>query len=877
MHWHRKNRDRIFAELKTSTQGLSSGEAAARLKQLGPNELIEKKKKSPFQMFLDQFLDFMILVLIAAAVISGFIGDLSDTIAIIVIVIGNAVIGFIQEYRADKAMEALKKMAAPTATVLRDGQQGTAPASELVPGDLVVLEAGRIVPADLRLLEAVSLKVEEAALTGESAPVEKHADVLTEEEVPLGDRKNMVYKGTFVTYGRGAGIVAETAMNTEFGKIAAMLQEEEEVKTPLQKRLANFGRKLAVAVLVICAVVLGIGILRGEPPLLMLLTAISLAVAAIPEALPAVITISLALGAKKLVRLKALIRKLPAVETLGSVTYICSDKTGTLTLNRMTVDELFFNGRQIAAGDFIAGKGEVGTGALFMTALALSNDTQAGNDGELLGDPTETALFSIAEKFGFAKAELEKIHRRVAEIPFDSERKCMTTFHEWNGGLISFTKGAVDVLVGSSKDMLMPEGKVVIDSGEIKGRNEAMAADGQRVLSFAMRKWDHIPADLSPENVERDLTLIGLVGMIDPPRKEAGEAVALCRSAGIKTIMITGDHPATARAIARKLGILDGDGSAVMTGQELEKLSLEELKDRVEQIRVYARVAPEQKLKIVKALQDRGQYVAMTGDGVNDAPALKRADIGIAMGMTGTDVSKEAAHMILLDDNFATIVNAVKEGRKIYDNIRKFIKYLLTTNSGEIWTLFLAPVIGLPIPLLPIQILWINLVTDGLPALALSVEPAEGDVMQRPPRHPGESIFAGGLGIHAIATGLLMAAVVLATQFWAIRTENLHWQTMVFTLLCLTQLGNVLAIRSEKESLFKIGLFSNKYLLGAVLLTFLLQMATVYVPFLNPIFKTAPLTAKELFLTIALSSIVFFAIEIMKLVKKRKEKVTPAA
>lgn len=877
MHWHRKNRDRIFAELKTSSQGLSSGEAAARLKQFGPNELIEKKRKSPFRMFLDQFLDFMILVLIAAAVIAGFIGDLSDSIAIIVIVIVNAAIGFIQEYRAEKAMEALKKMAAPTATVLRDGQQGTAPASELVPGDLVVLEAGRIVPADLRLLEAVSLKVEEAALTGESAPVEKHADVLTEEEVPLGDRKNMAYKGTSVTYGRGSGIVAETAMNTEFGKIAAMLQEEEEVKTPLQKRLANFGRKLAVAILVICAVVLGIGILRGEPPLLMLLTAISLAVAAIPEALPAVITISLALGAKKLIRLKALIRKLPAVETLGSVTYICSDKTGTLTLNRMTVDELFFNGRQIAAGDFIVGKGEDDTGSLLMTALALSNDAQAGNAGELLGDPTETALFSIAEKFGFAKAELEKIHRRVAEIPFDSERKCMTTFHEWNGGLISFTKGAVDVLVGRSKDMMMPQGKVAVDSGEMKGRNEAMAADGQRVLSFAMRKWDRIPADLSPENVERDLTLIGLVGMIDPPRIEAGEAVALCRSAGIKTVMITGDHPATARAIARKLGILDGDGSAVMTGQELEKLSLEEFEKRVEQIRVYARVAPEQKLKIVKALQDRGQYVAMTGDGVNDAPALKRADIGIAMGITGTDVSKEAAHMILLDDNFASIVNAVKEGRKIYDNIRKFIQYLLTTNSGEIWTLFLAPVIGLPIPLLPIQILWVNLVTDGLPALALSVEPAEGDVMQRPPRHPGESIFAGGLGIHAIATGLLMAAVVLAAQFWAIRTENLHWQTMVFTLLCLTQLGNVLAIRSEKESLFKIGLFSNKYLLGAVLLTFLLQMATVYVPFLNPIFKTTPLTAKELFLTIALSSVVFFVIEMIKIVKKRREKVTSAA
>jgi len=876
MHWYRKNADRIFAELKTSPGGLSSGEAAARLKQFGPNELIEKKKKSPFMMFLDQFKDFMILVLIAAAVISGFIGELSDTIAIVVIVGINAIIGFIQEYRAEKAMEALKKMAAPTATVLRNGQPGTTPASELVPGDLVVLEAGRIVPADMRLIETAHLKVEEAALTGESVPVEKHVEVLPAEDVPLGDRKNMAYKGTFVTYGRGAGIVAETGMKTEFGRIAAMLQEEEEVKTPLQKRLATFGRKLAVAVLAICALVLGIGLLRGEPPLLMLLTAISLAVAAIPEALPAVITISLALGAKKLIKLKALIRKLPAVETLGSVTYICSDKTGTLTMNKMTVEELFFNGHLLSAGDFAAGKSEEDAGHFLMTALALSNDAQAGNEGEILGDPTETALFSIAKKYGFDKKDLEKTCPRVAEIPFDSERKCMTTIHEWNGGFVSFTKGAVDILIEKSSDIMMPDGRMAIDSGEIKRLNELMAADGLRVLCIAMRKWDRLPDDLSPVNVEKELTVIGLVGMIDPPREEAGEAVSLCRTAGIRTVMITGDHPATAQAIARKLGILEADGRAVITGQELEKLSMEEFEERVEHIRVYARVAPEQKLKIVKALQDRGQYVAMTGDGVNDAPALKRADIGIAMGITGTDVSKEAAHMILLDDNFASIVNTVKEGRKIYDNIRKFIRYLLTTNSGEIWTLFLAPVMGLPIPLLPIHILWINLVTDGLPALALSTEPAEGEVMSRPPRHPGESIFAGGLGFHAIWVGLLMAAIVLSVQFSTIEMDNVHWQTMVFTLLCLTQLGHVLAIRSERESLFKIGLFSNKCLLGAVLLTFLLQMATVYVPFLNPIFKTAPLTMAELLFTLVLSSTIFFAVEIEKFLKRRRRAVSPA-
>ncbi len=876
MNWHGMEVESVFAELKSSSRGLSAGDAAVRLKQFGPNELSEKKKKSPFRMFLDQFLDFMILVLIAAAVISGFIGEVTDTVAIVVIVIGNAVIGFIQEYRAEKAMEALKRMAAPTATILRDGQPDTVPASELVPGDMVVLEAGRIVPADLRLTDAAYLKVDEAALTGESAPVEKSAEALPEKEIPLGDRKNMAYKGTFVTYGRGAGIVAETGMSTEFGKIASLLQDAEEVKTPLQKRLATFGRKLAVAVLVICAVVLGIGLLRGEPPLLMFLTAISLAVAAIPEALPAVITISLALGAKKLVRLKALIRKLPAVETLGSVTYICSDKTGTLTENRMTVEELFFNGRLISAGDFAAGQGEDDTGSVFMAALALSNDAQEGNGGELLGDPTETALFGIASKCGFDKAVLEKTHRRVAELPFDSERKCMTTFHEWKGGFVSFTKGAVDVLAEKSIDVMMPSGQIAMASGEMKELNESMAAEGLRVLGFAMRRWERIPDDLLPEKVERDMTMIGLVGMIDPPRQEAAEAVSLCRSAGIRTVMITGDHPATARAIAGKIGIIEDDGEAVMTGLELEKLSLAEFEDRVEHIRVYARVAPEQKLKIVQALQDRGQYVAMTGDGVNDAPALKRADIGIAMGITGTDVSKEAAAMILLDDNFASIVNAVKEGRKIYDNIRKFIRYLLTTNSGEIWTLFLAPVLGLPVPLLPIHILWINLVTDGLPALALSVEPAEGDVMKRPPRNPGESLFAGNLGLHAIWVGLLMAGIALFVQFWSLRAENTHWQTMVFTLLCLTQLGHVLAIRSEKESLFKIGLLSNRYILGAVVLTFLLQLATIYVPVLNPIFKTTPLTPQELFFTLALSSLIFIAVEIEKFFTRRKENRSPA-
>ena len=866
MRWHQKDIQGVIEDLKSSLQGLSSEEAVRRLGEYGFNELKEKKKKTPFMMFLDQFKDFMILVLIAAAIISGFIGEVSDTIAIVVIVALNAVIGFIQEYRAEKAMAALKKMAAPTTTVIRNGMPATIDAAGIVPGDVVMLEAGRIVPADMRCIETVQMKVEEAALTGESVPVEKHTKPLHDEMLPLGDRKNMAYKGTFVTYGRGTGVVVATGMDTELGKIAAMLQEEEEVKTPLQKRLASFGQKLAIAVLAICAIVFGIGIMRGEQPLLMLLTAISLAVAAIPEALPAVITISLALGAKKLVKQNALIRKLPAVETLGSVTYICSDKTGTLTLNKMTVEELYLGGTILRAPEMEALKK---TDHPLMAALALSNDAQTGTDGVIIGDPTEIALYDIARKHGFDKKELEKKYPRVAEIPFDSDRKCMTTVHTWTEGFVSFTKGAIEVLIDKSINIVTPEGLEAINSSAISKINERMAADGLRVLCVAMRKWDVLPDDMSPENVETGLTILGLTGMMDPPREEAKEAVSMCKTAGIKPVMITGDHPITARAIARRLGIIDDDSKAIITGRELEKLTLEEFEEKVEHIRVYARVAPEQKLKIVKALQDRGQFVAMTGDGVNDAPALKRADIGVAMGITGTDVSKEAAHMILLDDNFATIVKAVKEGRKIYDNIRKFIKYLLTTNSGEIWTLFLAPLVGLPIPLLPIHILWINLVTDGLPALALSVEPAEGDVMSRPPRHPKESIFAHGLGLHAIWVGILMAGIVLVVQAWAITTEHAHWQTMVFTVLCLTQLGHVLAIRSEKESLFKIGLFSNKYLLFAVLLTFILQMSTVYVPALNPIFKTEPLTLNELMLTLALSSVVFFAVEVEKLFRRR--------
>jgi Ca2+-transporting ATPase len=879
-NWHARTVENVREMLRSGPEGLDSREAAARLEAYGANLLREKKRRSSFALFLDQFRDFMILILIAAAFVSGLIGEMTDSIAIMVIVVLNAVIGFVQEYRAEKAMAALKKMAAPEAVVLRDGMPARIPAERLVPGDTVMLEQGDVVPADMRVIESARLKTEEAALTGESVPVEKQPSPLPDEELPLGDRKNMAFKGTSVAYGRGKGIVVATGMETQIGKIASMLQEEEEVKTPLQKRLAVFGKKLAIAVLVICAVVFVMGVIRGEPPLRMLLTAISLAVAAIPEALPAVVTISLALGARKMVRQEALIRKLPAVETLGSVTYICSDKTGTLTLNRMTVEEVFVDGKIRKKSDFATPEaGETpGPGGTVVTrllaAMALSNDAKRDSAHNVLGDPTEAALYVFARAGGSIKEELEKSHPRVGEIPFDAERKCMTTFHRWKqegegSPYVSFTKGAVDVLVPRSQTVLTSAGIVALNQKEIESVNQRMAEDGLRVLCIAMKTWDELPAELSPESAETELTILGLTGMMDPPREEAREAVALCRTAGIKAVMITGDHPVTAGVISKRLGIIGDDGS-IMTGGDLSSLSLAEFEEIVESVRVYARVAPEQKLKIVKALQDRGQFVAMTGDGVNDAPALKRADIGVAMGVTGTDVAKEAAHMILLDDNFATIVKAVREGRRIFDNIRKFIRYTMTSNSGEIWTIFLAPFLGLPIPLLPIHILWINLVTDGLPGLALAAEPEEKDIMKRPPRPPKESIFAHGLGIQIIWVGLLMGAVSIFAQAFALKTGHSHWQTMVFTVLCLSQMGNVLALRSEKESFFRQGPLSNRPLFGAVLLTFVLQMATVYVPFLQPIFKTQPLTLTELLFTLALSTIVFFAVETEKLLRRRK-------
>ena len=865
--WHVCSVEEVCGALGVALgDGLTPAEVVRRRERFGPNRLEEGRHRGMLRMLLDQFADFMVLVLLASAVIAGFLGEPQDALAIAVILTLNAVLGFVQEYRAERAVQALKALGAPHARVRRDRALMEVASEDLVPGDVVVLEAGSAVPADLRLVEAVQLRIEEAALTGESQPVDKHTGVLTDESLPLGDRANLAYKGTLVTYGRGSGVVVGTGMRTELGRVAALLEEGGDLKTPLQRRLARFGQRLAVAVLALCGVIFLAGLLRGEDPLLMFLTAVSLAVAAIPEALPAVVTVALALGARKMVRQNALIRRLPAVETLGSVTYICSDKTGTLTENRMRVEAFFVDGVHAAAPP--DGAAPDLPWALVLTALALSNDAVPTSDTEAAGDPTEVALLLAAARAGFAKHELEVRMPRIAEVAFSSERARMTTLHDDAPGVAVFTKGAPEQVLLVCTGQLTASGAMPLDAEEVLAAATEMAARGLRVLALACRALDTVPDDPCVEAVEHDMTFLGLVGLIDPPRAEAAEAVALCQSAGIRVVMITGDHPATARAVASRLGIVDG-GGRVIAGPELARMSAEDLESEVAGIRVYARVAPEQKIQIVEALQRRGELVAMTGDGVNDAPALRRADIGVAMGRVGTDVAREAAAMVLLDDNFASIVGAVREGRRIYDNIRKFIKFAFASNTGELWTIFLAPLVGLPIPLLPIHILWVNLVTDGLPGLALTLEPGERDLMRRPPRPPTENIFAHGLWQHAVWVGLLLGAMTLATQAWAIGSGSAHWQTMTFTVLTLSQMGHVLAVRSERESLFVQGLWSNRLLLGAVALTVALQCATIYVPALWPIFKTQPLSAGELLGCLLVSSVVFVAVEIEKSLVRR--------
>jgi Ca2+-transporting ATPase len=813
--------------------------------------------------FLAQFADFLILVLIGAAIVAGLVGDLIDTIVIVAIVLLNAVIGFVQEMRAARAMAALRALAAPTATVLRGGMPSTIAAHDLVPGDAVVLEAGRIVPADLRLIETASLRVDESALTGESAPVDKHHAALAETDVAVADRANIAHKGTFATYGRAIGAVVATGMRTEIGRIATLLAEGRVTQTPLQLRLERFGRVLALLVLAICAIVFVTGLMRGEPALPMFMTALSLAVAAIPEALPAVVGISLALGARRLMARNALIRRLPAVETLGSVTVICSDKTGTLTANRMTIDQYYCDGTREAS----LGSGR--TWRAMLEAMAVSHDATLDEAGTPVGDPTEVALLMGAQARDAERSAIVSALPRIAEVPFDSQRKRMTTLHRRaDGTCISYTKGAADVILGLCTSELRESGPAPLDRQRLCTVADDLAADGLRVIAIAMRAWDAPPETVTSEIVERDLVFVGLVGLLDPPRPEAAEAIATCRAAGIVPVMITGDHPLTARAIARRIGLLTGEHD-LLTGQDLATLSQDELQSRARDVVVYARVAPEQKLRIVAALQARGEVVAMTGDGVNDAPALQRADIGVAMGVAGTDVAKEAAAMVLLDDNFATVVNAVHEGRRIFDNLRRFIRYQLTTNSAEVWTIFLAPFLGLPIPLTPLQILWINLVTDGLPGLSLASEPAERDVMRRAPRPRNETIFAGGLGTHAFVVGLIMAGLTLGVQAWHLQTGSESWQTALFTTLCFAQLGHVLAIRSERTSLFAQGLFSNKPLLAAIALTALLQLAVVYVPAMNALFDTVPLTAGELAVAIGAGVTIFAIVELEKAARRR--------
>jgi len=867
--------EQVLERLGSTPEGLSADEVARRQDAVGPNELPEGEKRTIPSMILDQFKDFLILLLIAAALISGpgfmLLGEhpeWADVIAILVIVVLNATIGVFQEYRAERAMEALREMAGTVASVRRDGRVLEIPSSELTVGDIVLLDAGRVVPADLRLIEAASLKIAEAALTGESLPVEKQVRPIEETDSPLGDRTSMAYKGTQVVYGRGVGVVTAVGLGTELGKIAGLLGAKTDQTTPLQKRLASFGRTLGLVAIGLTAIVFAIGVLRNEDVMTMFMTAVSLAVAAVPEALPAITTIALAFGASRLVKQSVLVRKLPAVETLGSVTYICTDKTGTLTINKMTVEH-------VAAGDTTPGALETNGSAAkgwhwLAHAFSLSNDV-SGEGDSLVGDPTEVAFYVAAEKAGFTRAELEAEMPRLAEMPFDSDRKLMTTVHKLpEGGYVSFTKGAAEAIVERAVDVIDGEGnRMPVDAAKAAEFVEQWSEQGLRVLAFGMRKLDALPADHEIAELESNLTVIGYAGLVDPPREEAHDAVATCKTAGIIPVMITGDHPATALAIAKRLGIADHK-EQMITGAELDALSLEDFEGRVAGIRVYARVAPEQKLKIVQALQDRGEYVAMTGDGVNDAPALSKADIGVAMGITGTDVAKEASDMVLLDDNFTSIVGAVKEGRHIFDNIRKFIKYAMAANSGEIWTILLAPLVGLQIPLLPIHILWVNLVTDGLPGLALSSEPAEKNIMRRPPRAPNESIFADGLGIHMIWVGLVMGAATLLTQALFIDHPKGHWQTMVFTVLCLSQMGHVLAVRSDRESFFKQGFLSNKPLAGAVLLTFVLQLGTIYTPVLNEkVFKTQPLTLEELLVALAISSVVFWGVELEKLIKRR--------
>lgn len=884
MHWHRLSPQETLDLLHSSASGLAQGEARSRLGEHGPNAIAEAPERSMLASLAAQFREVPIMVLLFAAGISALLGHWTDAAVILAILFLNAGIGFSQEHRASRALAALRQRTAPTAVALRDGMAAEVLTSDLVPGDVVLVETGRIVPADLRLLEVARLRADEAALTGESIPVDKITDALAIDDLVIGDRRNLLHKGTVVTHGRATGVVIATGMQTELGRIAGLVHGAQPVQTPLQRRLARLGGQLAAIVLVVCVIVFVAGLLRGEQWLPLFLTVLSLAVAAIPESLPAVVTVSLAMGARRMVARQALIRRLPAVETLGSVTFICADKTGTLTQNRMRVERFWCGGSEA---------GVPGSGANwleFMQALALSNDVEVsaldaasdtGSTGAAgaplapayIGDPTEVALLQAALQAGVTKQDAAIRLPRVAELPFEAERRCMTTVHRHpDGGLLSITKGAAEVLLQHCTAVRHAGGDSLIDRVALTDIAEGMASDGLRVLGLAVRRWPSATLPpLEAGSLERGLTLLGIVGLIDPPRTDALPAIEECRKAGIVPVMITGDHPLTALAIARRLGIAT-QPSQVINGTELAAMPVQQLEQQVRDLRVYARVSAEQKLKVVTALQRVGECVAMTGDGVNDAPALRRADIGIAMGVTGTDVAKEASAMVLLDDDFATVVRAVHEGRRIYDNLRRFVRYVVTTNSAELWIIFLAPLLGLPVPLLPIHILWINLVSDGLPGLALAVERAEDDVMRRPPRRPEESLFARGLGVHVVWVSLLMTGITLGAQALMLHAaaSQAQWQTVVFTTLCFVQLGHALAVRSEHQFLWRIGIGSNRMLLGALGLTLLLQLGIIYLPVMNTVFHTAPLSALELGGALAAGLVVLGAVEVEKAIRRRR-------